>query len=93
MLFSEIACLEEPKHHMIMECPSNGYRLPLQAIEIASCSNPDGISRPPIDTAADKLARMIEAIASGQPVSYADIVEAHAALSVGGSIHQPINLR
>ena len=47
----------------------------------------------PLDTIADKLARMIEAIASGQSVSYADMIEAHAALSGGSSIHQPLNLR
>ena len=46
-----------------------------------------------IDTPADKLARMLEAMMCGQAVSYEDMIEAHAALSAGNSIHQPLNLR
>jgi hypothetical protein len=36
---------------------------------------------------------MIEAMIHGQQVSYQDMVEAHAALSAGTSLHQPLNLK
>ena len=73
-------------------CP---FRLPHEAIFEAAPRSTDAAHQHSrtIDTPADKLARMLEAMMCGQAVSYEDMLEAHAALSAGNSIHQPLNLR